>query len=294
MKHPTQASLWRRKLAKSLIKPYSDQPGLEMALLGGSPARGLSDEYSDLDVVLYWKKLDTKWIKSHPLEKLGCRTITVLDLPKEQAILEIYKLDGLIVEIGHANIASLKKEINDVTRDCKVMPSSIGSIGGFLDARPLFGADSYRAVKKTVPSYPRALAKKVIEQNLGFFWKDCLRNQGLNRDEIMFVYDGMSVMLKRIINILAALNGLYHWAGEPRWIEYWSKRMKHCPPALWPRIERMYKGPPGMALTDLEKLQNQVLAMVRKHMPEVDMTRATQFDNLVVQDVPKRPKIKSK
>jgi len=294
MKKPTKDSLWRRELAQELIKPYLPRPGLEMALLGGSPARGLSDEYSDMDVVLYWKKLDTRWIKTRPLEKLGCRTITVLDMPEEQAILEIYKLDGLIVEIGHATMAALKKEIAEVTRDCKVVPPSISSIGGFLDALPLAGKARYLAAKAAIPKYPKALAKKVIEQNLGFFWKDCLRNQGLNRGEIMFVYDGMSAMLKRIINILAATNGLYHWAGEPRWIKFWSKRMKHCPPDLWPRIERMYKGPPGMALTDLEKLQNQVLAMVKKHMPEVDMTKATRFDNLVVQAAPKRPKIKSR
>jgi len=109
MKYPTKASLWRRELAKDLIKSYTARPGLEMALLGGSPARGLSDQYSDMDVVLYWKKLDTRWIKSHPLENLGCRTITVLDMPEHQAILEIYTLKSLIVEMGHGTTASLKK-----------------------------------------------------------------------------------------------------------------------------------------------------------------------------------------
>lgn len=172
-----------------------------------------------------------------------------------------------------------------------VLPT-ISSIGGFLDARPLYGRDRYRAVRATIPPYPRSLAKKVIEQNLGFFWKGCLMNQGLNRGEILFVYDGMSAMLKRALNILMALNGLYFWAGEPRWIEYWSKRMKWCPPDLWPRIERLYSDSPDKALAELERLQEEVLFLISRHMPEVDMIRATKFDELRVQTTAKRPKLK--
>ena len=292
MPQPTKASLWRRELTRELIGPYAARPGLEMALLGGSPARGLSDEYSDLDVVLYWKKLDAKWIKTRPLEKLGCKTITVLDMPEHQAALEIYTLQGLIVEIGHGTIASLKKEIAETTKNFQVSPPTISAIGGFLDALPLAGRERYRAVRATVPPYPRALAKKVIEQNLGFFWKSCLKNQGLSRGEIMFVYDGMSAMLKRAFNILAALNGLYVWAGEPRWIEHWSERMKLCPPDLWPRIERMYLGPPAKALADLDRLLAEVLELVATHMPEVNMSRATQFDGLEVQATARKPTTK--
>jgi hypothetical protein len=102
----------------------------------------------------------------------------------------------------------------------------------------------------------------------------------------------MSAMLKRAFNILAALNGLYVWAGEPRWIEHWSRRMKLCPPDLWPRIERMYRGPPAKALADLERLLAEVLELVATHMPEVNMSRATQFDGLKVQATARRPAIK--
>ncbi len=292
MRKPTKASLWRRELAKELIKPYSARPGLEMALLGGSPARGLADEYSDMDVVLYWKKLDVNWIKSHPLEKLGCQMITLLDLPEEQAILEIYTLNGLIVEIGHATGASLQKEIKEVTKDCNVKPPIINSIGGFMDAMPLMGETQYRSLKAAIPRYPRLLAKKIIEQNLGFFWKGCLANQGVERGELFFVYDAMSFTLKKLINILAALNGLYFWAGEPRWIEYRSNKMKFCPSNLWPRIKRMYECSPDKALAELDRLQNEVLSLVSRYMPEVDMTRATKFDKLRVQSTANRPKVK--
>lgn len=288
---PTKASLWRRELAKDIVKQYSDRPGLEMALLGGSPARGIADEFSDMDIVLYWKKLDTKWIKSHPLEKLGCKMITLLDMPKEQSALEIYTLKGLIVEIGHSTVASLQNEIKEVTEEHKINPPVINSIGGFLDAFPLAGESQYSSFKAAIPKYPRFLAKKVIEQNLGFFWSGCLENQGVRREELFFVYDAISFTLKKLINILSALNGFYFWAGEPRWLEYRTQKMKYCPPRLWPRIKRMYQEPPEKALTDMNRLKDEVLTLISKHMPEVDMDKIKKFENLRVGATVKRPVI---
>lgn len=285
-------SLWRRQLAQELVKPYQKRRGLEMALLGGSPARGLADQYSDMDVVLYWDKLDSGWIRSRPLEALGCRFVTLLDMPQHQAVLEIYTLDGLIVEIGHGTAASLKEEIKEVAVKCKVLPPTISSIGGFLDAWPLYGAKRYHELRASVPAYPKKLAMKVIGQNLGFFWKGCLEKQGLARGELLFVYDGLTATLKRLINILAALNGLYYWAGEPRWIEHWSGRMKHCPRGLWPRIVRIYRGSPGRALEELEQLQAEVLEMVREHLPEADMSRIIRFEGLEVKSTGSRPVLK--
>lgn len=290
--NPNKHSLWRRQLAQELIEPYQKRRGLEMALLGGSPARGLSDRYSDMDVVLYWDKLDADWIKSRPLEPLGARFVTLLDMSQHQAMLEIYTLDGLIVEMGHGTTASLKQEINEVTVGCKVVPPTISTIGGFIDAWPLYGVKRYRELRTSVPAYPRKLAKNVIEQNLGFFWKGCLKNQGLARGELLFVYDGMSAMLKRMFNILAALNGLYVWAGEPRWIEFWSKRMKRCPRNLWPRIALMYRGSPDRALEELERLQSEVLEIVRERLPEADMSRVIQFEGLEVKSTAARPGLK--
>jgi hypothetical protein len=291
MKNPTRSSIWRRELAKELVNIYMKKPGLEMALLGGSPARGLADEFSDMDIVLYWKKLDAKWIKSHPLEKLGCKMITLLDMPKEQSALEIYTLNGLIVEIGHSTVASLQKEVKEVTEEYKANPSIINSIGGFLDAFPLAGESQYRSFKAAIPKYPRPLAKKVIEQNLGFFWNGCLENQGVKRGEILFVYDAISFTLKKLINILSALNGLYFWAGEARWLEYRSRKMKYCPPRLWPRIKKIFQEPPNKALTDMNRVKNEVLALVSKHMPEVDMDKIKRFEKLRVGATTKRPAI---
>ncbi len=293
-KKATKHSLWRRELAKELIKPYIARPKLEMALLGGSPARGLSDQYSDMDVVLYWNKLDSGWIKSRPLEPLGAKFVTLLDMPQHQAMLEIYTLDGLIVEMGHGTTASLRKEIHEVASECKVVPPTISSIGGFLDAWPLHGATKYREIRKSIPDYPRRLSVKVVEQNLGFFWKGCLMNQGLRRGEVMFVYDGMSAMLKRLTNILAALNGLYYWAGEPRWIEYWSGRMAICPPKLWPRIRRIYRAAPDRALAETERLIEEVLELVSTHMPEADMSRVKQFEALEVRATHRKPGLKTR
>lgn len=288
---PSAASLWRRKLARELIKPYARRPGVAMVLLGGSPARGWADRYSDLDIVLYWRTLDARWIKGHPLQAAGARFVTLLDMPEHRAMLEIYTLDGLIVELGHGTTASLRREMTGVTKELHADPAAINALGGFLDALPLHGRARYEEIVARLPPYPDALARKVVERNAGFFWKGCLRHQGIARGESVFVYDGMCAMIKRLVAILAALNRLYFWPGEPRWIDRWSERMRIRPKLLWPRLKRMMEGDRATALADLEALIAEVLALVRKHMPEADLSRVKQFETLEVRATERLPSI---
>ena len=60
------ASDWRIELAAELSKVYSAHEQVRMIVLGGSPSRGLSDEYSDIDMVVYWEVMDDNFITSHP------------------------------------------------------------------------------------------------------------------------------------------------------------------------------------------------------------------------------------
>ena len=46
-----EASRWRIEFAEALATHYSQHQQIKMIVLGGSPARGLSDRYSDLDVI---------------------------------------------------------------------------------------------------------------------------------------------------------------------------------------------------------------------------------------------------
>ncbi|MCU0606804.1 MAG: hypothetical protein MUF78_05165 [Candidatus Edwardsbacteria bacterium] len=289
MRRPTAASLWRRELARELVRSYARRPGVEMVLLGGSPARGWADRYSDLDIALYWRKLDASWIRSRPLERAGAKFVTLLDMPEHRAMLEIYTLGGLIVELGHATTASLRREIAGVTKQHRADPAAINSLGGFLDALPLHGQERYRAIVSGLPPYPDALARKVVERNAAFFWKGCLRHQGLSRGESVFVCDGICAMIKRLVAILAALNRLYFWPGEPRWIDRWAVRMKIYPQDLWPRLRRMMEGDRARALADLEVLIAEVLALVKKHMPEADLSRVRQFEGLEVRATERPP-----
>ena len=50
-------SEWRVALARELAQVYAGRPGLHMMGTGvAQAARGRADEYSDLDIVVYWDK----------------------------------------------------------------------------------------------------------------------------------------------------------------------------------------------------------------------------------------------
>ncbi len=60
------------ELALQIVEKYRDLPGLRMALIAGSVARGIADQSSDLDLYLYWERADRDVLcRVNRLEPLG-------------------------------------------------------------------------------------------------------------------------------------------------------------------------------------------------------------------------------
>ena len=100
-----------------------------------------------------------------------------------------------------------------------------------------------------------------------------LLNQCLERGEILAFYDGICLMLKKLLTILAAINKVYFSANEPRWIEQELEEMAIHPPDMWKRIKELFDGDRRKALEILEDLTNEVLEIVGNHMPDIDVNR---------------------
>ena len=72
MKRKTEfSSEWRIEFARELSRVYSKHENVKMILIGGSPSRGLSDEYSDIDMVVYWNTIDVTFVSNFPLKEYG-------------------------------------------------------------------------------------------------------------------------------------------------------------------------------------------------------------------------------
>lgn len=264
---PSEASRWRIELAQELIRYYAPRDGIRMAVLSGSPPKGLSDEYSDLDVIVFWDVIDVRWLESNPLGGVQCERKYFRRMGGADVYLESYYFDELKVDFGHLTMAVWSETVDGVLGRHEADPSALGSIAGFLTSVPLYGAGAVEEWKRRLEQYPDELALKVVRSHRRFFVPGYLLNQAYRRGDVLAYYDGLCLMLKNLLDILAALNRMYFSTEEPRWIEYSLEAMTVKPEDAWGRIRRALTSDPEDGVDILEGLTDDVLALIEKHMP---------------------------
>jgi hypothetical protein len=286
----SNASQWRIEMAEELVDHYVPHEGIRMIVLGGSPSKGLSDAYSDLDIVVYWDTIDVPWLEDVPLKHLECHRELFKEMG-EGVYLESYYFGPLKADFGHATLDSWKKWTDDVMENHGTDPGLHGMIGGFIASIPLHGEKLFKEWKERLSAYPDELARKVVKQNAIFYHRGVLEHQGLDRGDVIFFYDGVCKMLKHVLSVLAGLNRVYMSVDEPRWIEYYLGLMSLKPENCWTRMKAVLEGDRSKSQETLEGLIDDVFDLVETHMPEIDVSQARHRFNLTVQPAEAKPEI---
>ena len=283
------ATKWRIELAKKLSEVYAEHPDIRMIVLGGSPSRNLSDRYSDLDIVVYWEKLDTEWLEKIPLKSLGLDRAFLRKSEDSDTCLESYYIDTLKADFGHTTVREWNTWTSKVIDEYATDQGLLGSIRGFLDSIPLFGEDLVHDWKSRLAPYPEDLAIKIVKENLRFFVRSCLLNQGYKRGDLLFFYDGLCLMFKRILNILGGLNRVYLSTEEPRWISYELEHMNIKPVDTWNRMKQALLSPGEEAISILEELIEDTFKLVDKHIPDITVSEIRRRYEQGVEACDKKP-----
>lgn len=265
----TDASRWRIELAEELIEYYVPRDGIRMAVLSGSPPKGLSDDYSDLDIIVFWDAIDTEWLEANPLSEVECERKYFRKMGEADVYLESYYFDELKVDFGHLTMAVWMEMVDGVLERHEPDPSTLGSIAGFLTSLPLLGGEAVDVWKDRLAQYPDEVALKVVRQHRRFFVPGYLLNQAYKRGDVLAYYDGLCLMLKNVLNILAGLNRVYFSTDEPRWIAYYLDRMAIKPDDTWGRMRRVLSGGAEEAVGVLESLMVDTITLIEEHMPEL-------------------------
>jgi hypothetical protein len=286
---PTTASLWRVELAKELIGYYAPHDGIDMAVLSGSPAKGLSDEYSDLDIVIFWNEIDAGWLEDDPLRDLKCERRYFRKAGSEDLYLEFQYFGPLKVDIGHVTTASWAKDVDDVLVRHDTDAEKIGALAGFETSLPLLGLEEVERWKARIGQYPAELAEKIVRMHRRFFVPGYLLNQAYGRGDVLAYYDGLCLMLKNILNILAGLNRVFLSTEEPRWLSYYLGRMTVKPPRAEERFRAVLGGEPDEAVRELEQLMADTMALIAEHMPQINGGFEDRWRSMAVTECREKP-----
>ena len=127
-----EASRWRIDLANELAVHYSAHPQVRMVCLGGSSSKGISDAYSDLDIIVYWNELDEDWIREEPLKAAIGLDRTCLLSMAPGTFIESYHIGGLKIDFGHVTMEMWEQWTTPILKELNADPELMGMVGGFL------------------------------------------------------------------------------------------------------------------------------------------------------------------
>ncbi len=296
-RQPTPDSVWRIEFAKEVIRPYVEQPGIKMIVLSGSPPKGLSDQYSDLDLIVFWDAIDGDWLEAEPLSGIECDRRYFRKMGEADLYLEGYYFGNLKVDFGHSTLADWKDTVDGVLERHEFDADTFDAIAGFRTSLPLVGEELALDWKRRLEEYPDEIRTKVVGQHMRMFVPGYLLNQALKRGDVLAYYDGLCLMFKNMLNILAGLNRVYMSTGEPRWIEYYLGLMPIRPENAWERMRTALESDGETAVEILEELTEDILGLVATHMPEVaDRVERirTMRPQMAVEGTPDRPEMRER
>lgn len=271
----TQQRDYLMSLATKTIEPYTRLDSCRAAMVTGSTAKGVCDNYSDLDLTIYYDgvlpdedqltairqrfgALERKWT-------MGDRTTN--------SFAEAYEVNGIEVQIGHTTIAVWEESIAKVREGLDCDSPLQKAMEGTLACKALFGDDHIRRWQELIADYPPDLGKAMVRKHLSFFPLWGLQSYLQDRDATIWYYESLVEATQNIIAVLAGLNQLYFTSFQFKRMARFIDQMELAPSNLAVRLEALFQVD-NQNLEDLEALVAETIALVETAMPSIDTSRA--------------------
>lgn len=272
----TPASHYLLDLARLVADAYRPLPTARAGMVTGSAAKGLSDYYSDLDMTMYYEgELPDEALLQSIRQGLGGSTRKwLIGDPAEGGFAEAFDLNGIEVQIGHTTIAAWEKEMGEVLERHNPDTPLHKALEGTLHCRPLFGESYLAAWQEKIRAYPDRLAEAMVKKHLAFFPVWGLEPHFRTRDATIWLHQLLVEATHNLMGVLAGLNRLYFTTFQFKRMGYFVDQMAIKPADLPARIELIFAADLHSAVTTLEDLVAETVALVDFHMPAVDTAAA--------------------
>jgi hypothetical protein len=269
-------SRWLVGLARQIMPVYMRHPGARAAMVTGSAARGEADRYSDLDVVVYYEDVPSLDELDSDREENGgegkARRTVASDGSR---VAELHYVRGVRCDISHLRIAAWEEKMAAVLEQHDAGSPIQDSLAGLLRALPLHGVDLIRGWQARAAHYPDELAAAMVQLHLRFYPRWLLEQMAAGRGDRVWLQELLLEQEKKLLGILCGLNRIYHH-GEFKRLDRLIARMAIVPPELEERLLRVLRAEPLEAVGQVERLIQETLELVDRHLPQVDTWQARQ------------------
>lgn len=273
----TAQSEYLLKLGKKVLEPYTKLPIARAAMITGSVAEGIADHYSDLDMTVYYEdELPSEDVLAGIRVRNGApERAWLIGDRAEGSIAEAYELNGVQAQIGHATIAAWENDIAEVLERWNADTPLHKAMSGTLEGITVYGGEHMERWKARISAYPEGLARAMVEKRLQLFPVWYVQDTLAARDATLWHYQILSESAYQLLGILAGLNRLYFTTFQFKKMRRFVDQMRCKPESLADRLDALFTQAPPQAIGSLETLVREVMELVRREMPGVDVGAVT-------------------
>ena len=269
-------------LAREIAHLYSDDPRVVAVMAGGSVSRGCADEYSDVEIGVFWGTPPSDADRRDAARRMGGevwkfdpsggdRASEHIGLSEATVGSKHYRGTAMVSPV-HMTVDTAEEWIGALIDDLDTGPQKYELVAAIRYGEPLYGHDLVRRWKDKAASFPERLAVKLVQQSL---WLGPWFNRAayVARGDHLVAAQNLVWMQQGVVNVLAALNREYLPSVEHKWVDWLLERLEIKPERCTDRLRGTFAtGDLGEAVRDLVDLGMEVIDLVEEHLPEVDET----------------------
>jgi hypothetical protein len=260
-------------LARRVAAPFVDA-GAVAAMIVGSTAKGMADEWSDLDLILFYEAWPGRTALDGARRSLAPGDVVTLggDLDGE-VYLEQMLVGGVACQLVHQTTAAWHETAAVVLEQLDVESPVQKALSGLHEGVPIHGEEIIASLRAEA-AYPERLRVRMIEANLGVFplWR--LQDGLACRDAELWQRSELVAGLQRILAVLAGVNAVWFSGFQLKQVRTLAASFRVAPAGLAERIDAALVAPMPAAAFELERLLDETLAIVEAEVPSVDVTAA--------------------
>jgi predicted nucleotidyltransferase len=281
--NPTYASLPEGATAKSredfavaqrIAAGFERHERVTSIAVGGSIARGIGNEFSDLDLYVYCSEFPSESERrALLLPHAPQRWKSHVERESSGVIVEAFVCQRTEVDLNLVRVKTVEACLRAVLEKHDLTPIVLAFVGGFADAIPLHGHAQLEEWRRRVQAYPAALARKLVERQLEIepLWVPGV--DGCREGDLLPLYEALCRVERSLLGILVGLNHQYPPAAYKR-VRRLLASMPLKPERAAERLEDVFGPEIGSAADRLRALVLETFDLVEAQMPELDVAGA--------------------
>ena len=246
-------------------------PKVEAVLLGGSVSRNWNDEYSDIELFIFWKESPTDVERNFSINSVNGKVIDFYPYEEEEWS-ETYVTDGVKLEICNFLTSSIKNTIHDVIVKFDTNLDKQCLVSTICEGIPLYGDELLNKLKKKVEVYPKDLSIGMIKENIHFGNRWNNREALLKREDWLMLYKVIVSVQTNLMGILFGLNRLYVHHPAFKWQKHSLETMKIAPKNAIDRFASILLTHPKKSVDELEEIIQEIFELIASEYPSLDLS----------------------